>query len=252
MEKHSPLERKRFVLPTEEVARERLGKIKEVYRELKQQHPEIISMTLFGSYTKGRATEKSDIDAWVFIDEEKAKANYGWGLPNEKLREQEKYWRERWRKVLKDEEALPEEVRKIVTIVYFRNLLKQAFAEGLSVPVPKVRDLRPILLSEEILDRGLEVVKESLTEEDPFPSFADFAPPLALPLIAMFYLSIDNDIVPYRKYLLEKLHSMGREGEKIWKGIAYTLKGWERETVGLPVGRGLYPQTIEEAMKRFT
>ena len=64
------LERKRFLLSSSPELRERMSKLQDTVYELKEKYPEIISLGLYGSFTKGYATPESDIDAKVNIDTE--------------------------------------------------------------------------------------------------------------------------------------------------------------------------------------
>ena len=64
-------EQKRFTLSQEEFAQERIAGIKSAVEELKIEHPEIVSLMLFGSLSKGQSREQSDIDGILFVDAEK-------------------------------------------------------------------------------------------------------------------------------------------------------------------------------------
>lgn len=65
------LEKKRFVLSPDPELLKRLRSLHEALKKAKKYNPEIISIGLFGSMTKGYATESSDIDAVLFINETK-------------------------------------------------------------------------------------------------------------------------------------------------------------------------------------
>ncbi|MDO8523401.1 MAG: nucleotidyltransferase domain-containing protein [bacterium] len=62
------LDRKRFLLSASPEWKERIRKLQDIVYELKKEHPEAISLSLFGSLTKGYANEKSDVDAYLNVD----------------------------------------------------------------------------------------------------------------------------------------------------------------------------------------
>ncbi len=70
------LEVKRFILSRNPEVQERLRVLREVFKELQGKYPEIISLSLYGSLTKGYATEDSDIDAFLHINGEIEKHEY--------------------------------------------------------------------------------------------------------------------------------------------------------------------------------
>ena len=68
---------KRFVLSKEEFSRNRLEALKDGVREIKEEHPEVLSFCMFGSMVKGTAHEGSDIDGYLYIDSELAAKEKG-------------------------------------------------------------------------------------------------------------------------------------------------------------------------------
>ena len=69
------LDRKRFLLSASPEWKDRIRKLQDIVYELKKEYPEIISLSLYGSLTKGYANEESDIDAYLNIDEDVANKN---------------------------------------------------------------------------------------------------------------------------------------------------------------------------------
>lgn len=69
------LKEKRFVLSREEFSEKRFDGFRKVFESLKQAYPEIISAHVFGSMTKGYATPQSDIDIFLFVQDEKQDEN---------------------------------------------------------------------------------------------------------------------------------------------------------------------------------
>lgn len=69
------LDRRRFLLSRSLEWKERIKKLQEVFYEIKKDHPEVVSLSLFGSLTKGYANEESDVDGWLNIDNDKTPKN---------------------------------------------------------------------------------------------------------------------------------------------------------------------------------
>ena len=65
---YGDLERKRFLLSRNPELKERLEILQVLVYEMQKEHPEIISLSLFGSLTKGYATPESDYDGYINID----------------------------------------------------------------------------------------------------------------------------------------------------------------------------------------
>jgi len=62
---YGDLERKRFLLSRNPELKERLEILQVLVYEMQKEHPEIISLSLFGSLTKGYATPESDYDGYI-------------------------------------------------------------------------------------------------------------------------------------------------------------------------------------------
>ncbi|KHO47086.1 MAG: hypothetical protein QT00_C0003G0008 [archaeon GW2011_AR5] len=71
MEQPPKLE-KRFTIQKDEGVREKVHLLQSVIAEMQKEYPEIVGATLFGSLSSGQASKESDIDAYVFVDYEKA------------------------------------------------------------------------------------------------------------------------------------------------------------------------------------
>lgn len=65
------LDFKRFLLSSDPKIREKLKALRNVVNGLSTKYPEIIGLTLFGSQVKGYANNESDIDASIYLDEDK-------------------------------------------------------------------------------------------------------------------------------------------------------------------------------------
>lgn len=62
------LETRRFLLSKNPELKERMKILQKAVDDFKKQYPEIISLNLFGSLVKGYANNKSDVDAYLFVD----------------------------------------------------------------------------------------------------------------------------------------------------------------------------------------
>lgn len=64
------LEVKRFSLSANPEVKARLRKLQDIVYKLKEEYPGIISLSLYGSLTKGYATKESDVDAFLHVASE--------------------------------------------------------------------------------------------------------------------------------------------------------------------------------------
>lgn len=71
IEASGELEFKRSLLSSDPKLREKLKTLRGVVEGLRVKYPEIIGMTIFGSHVKGYANNESDIDASIYLDEDK-------------------------------------------------------------------------------------------------------------------------------------------------------------------------------------
>lgn len=63
---------KRFILPEQDFAKNRLAVVHQEVNQFRQEHPEVLSLSLclFGSLITGHSRPDSDIDGYLFIDAE--------------------------------------------------------------------------------------------------------------------------------------------------------------------------------------
>lgn len=69
------IELRRFLLSSDPGIRERLHDLRDVAESVHERFPEMIGCTFFGSQTKGYANERSDIDAYLIVDEDALSGN---------------------------------------------------------------------------------------------------------------------------------------------------------------------------------
>ncbi len=248
------LEKKRFVLSSEEFAKGRIKGVRGSFKELSEQYPELLSVNLYGSMTKGNATPESDVDSIVFVDEEKAS-----------------------------------EIRGKVDVEELKKKIDEAFREKLTDKFGVAKDftfnrdftMTVNFLSRESIDKELDYLAkeferlEDLKKRDAtyknidsswamWPQGISFA---CIRLVNMFIgVSIGNGIKRYRAYLLNKLKAMGDVGEQIWKEGVRFIRVHERADVKEKKEdetydefseryknqyKNLYPQSVDEAIRYY-
>lgn len=214
------LERKRFILSDNPESRKQLSVIQEVTNQLVQTHPEVICLGLYGSQTKGCATDESDFDANLLIDTDKIPAEAINGTDDSRY-----VWYPRYGAGLVNE--LIESLKK-------QKILELDFHCSYA------------LISQEKIDK----VCTSVTDKKIF----------AFPFMELFYLSIGVDkmghkrVNDYREKLFRVLEAAGTQGEKTWQLIMDKLCRWENLTFNEKFRaerRVLYPNTIAEGRRYF-
>lgn len=229
---------KRFRINAESFARERLKGLRESFSEIQKEYPEVVSLALFGSMTKGKAREESDIDGWIFVDASRVpmaetgkptveKVKTGGGMEEYRL--------------------TPDVAQR------YSGSLREKLKTRLQLTDEQVHHLRTLAISPEILeDELLKItgdVQKLLTWENASGTKRGPRPDVQIPtnLYAMFHLSLGNDIRAYRSQLLERLNRMGDVGARAWKEIIWQTEFMEQGMPIKPTDRR-YPRTLEEAV----
>lgn len=239
---------KRFRLSGEAFAKERLRGAKTTIDDLRREHPEILSLCMFGSMVKGNAKPESDIDGYLFVDAD--------SVPDAQLVSQQ---REGSTEVLFDQH----------TQDFYTTMIRDRLKNQNGLKDEQVRHVRVRPISESIIGQELGLLSSwAIAAEQheqtiaPFErgerSWADAPPDLRPPdyvlpsenLSAMFQLDVGGGISRYRTSLLEKLSSLGDRGERIWQLIV-------RETESLEQRfhwdtKLAYPRTLAEARKVYS
>lgn len=262
---------KRFVIQQEQFAQDRITAIRESLGELKKEYPEIISLTLFGSLTKGKSREESDIDATVFIDVDMlAKQNSG-----EKAYEF----------ITKEEIHKDVEITMVTINTYLTNNFyqkyNQLFQEKMKEKIPSLKEdhvehIRSLPMSKSELNELLDMVIDSKKREKEYEdrvfaknpkitSFGEFKEAMAgvekpeklivtptLPLGSMFFLEVGKGLYAYRKLLIERLIQEGEIGKRIWDDIMNYVERWEQSISSSEVPTDVhYPRTLEKAREVY-
>lgn len=249
------VETQRFRLSREPFARERIRAVKETMDELKDQHPEFLSMCLFGSLVKGRTRPDSDIDAYVFVDAERVERT------DEKPIIQKHERAQIFRDDLQD---------------LYENLVRESLARKAELSKEQVEHVRVRPISKEIVDGEISrlVAYEEKWDEykdlqrrydDEFEQwlkdgekgeFSQTRPEMpnvetaGTNLFPIFHLAVGREIRGYREYAIGKLLGMGEAGDKVWKHIVGSVEDMERNLT-TDERRTFYPRTVEAAARRF-
>lgn len=245
---------KRFALSSEPFAKERLKVLRSAFNEVHVEHPEVISLALYGSMTKGTAVEKSDIDAWVFVDAdvlEKQKKTEsrqaGHVVDKDVSHGRETYY-------------LKPEIGKRYS-GFIRERLKE---DGLQQD--QVQHIRTLPISRDIIRKSLDRLKKGVQalgkwkfdkeEYDSQITNKNFRakspnrpenPDVPLNLYAMFHLSMGTDIRKFRRLLIDELLQEGEIGEAMWKEIIEDTEFMEQGMPMKPTGKR-YPRTLKQAL----
>ena len=202
---------KRFLLSDNPELKRLIKDFHRVTEELKEKHPEIVSFGFFGSLTKGYAMELSDIDIYVFIDEEE--------------------WEERGYPTLDQE--------KIEYRFEYKIQLRQEFSAALGVTEDRVKDLMlKVLNKKEIYDTCIV--------GDAFENWPLFLLNTSRDIeeyrkIVLDILQRNEELEPGSgerpwKWLIHKLFEFENQG------LEANLQEERRK---------LYPRTLAEARKKF-
>ena len=256
---------KRFVLPREERLKARLDSLKESLDSLQVSHPEIVGMTLYGSMVTGSATESSDIDGFVFLEESKA---------GDYLTDEDWQWAEEERhdyERKKPEWSTSVGVSEIDLAATHRySPIVQEALKGKGLTDEQIKHIRVRVISDEIIGNELTKTLESENEFikyqgdivmwnkkmdelpiDQWPSW-DEKPEypnrytIDWKIPALFHLEVGKELNHYRNEVVRRLKKAGDSGERVWKQIIGHTADMERHMRGSNYPH-LYPTTIDEA-----
>jgi predicted nucleotidyltransferase len=252
---------KRFIVPKDSICQVRLHETQNVIDEVKKEYPEVLSLCAFGSTTKGKAKESSDIDGWLFVDSSEVANKYG--LEEKDIVD-----------VLDAKSTNTDEFRFKYTyfneniIQKYGMMVKNQLKQKLNLLDEQVAHIRPRPISEAIIDDYVEEGKKWYEGEKKYEkeideyinsrmrnNFSVERPRLNNPiqlgsLSEMFHMAIGQGIGKYRTYLIDKLNSMGDCGEKIWAKIIEETEMMENH---LEIGTGVfYPRALNQAEQIYS
>jgi len=210
----------------------------------------IVGGSLFGSITKGKSRPDSDVDLCVFYDPEVAKKK----LEDHGMKTDLGPLVEHNNETTDDEESPPAEryinlLHGVVQKLFKENILDEADTELHVTLVP---------VGEAVTDAVIDFYRgnESMMNNDEVSNLA-----------RLFSLSVSNSINSYRTQFIEKLASLGEEGERFWDVIITHIVLYENardiadeyaefgpdERDEFIQKRGLnYPIRLDEARKKYS
>jgi|TARA_B100001971_G_C18202464_1_gene545487 predicted nucleotidyltransferase len=253
---------KRFTLPKEEFAKERIKAVKESISELKEGNPLILSFCMYGSMVKGTTKPESDIDGFLFVDT---------GLSVEERQQHDENLTEDKESKSKIETFFIEKINDQYTEKLHETLKSQANLTEEQVAHAKIRPI-----NEEIIDKHIDFIADGLQNEREYkkqydewdknldssttdfnkldeylkarPEYPEPVSP-STTLAGMFHFEIGGGIRKYRDMLISKLESMEQDGEKIWQEIIKSTEMFEQNLSSGTEKR--YPRTLDEAKKVY-
>lgn len=262
--------KKRFTFSKEPFAQERIAGIKTAIDTIKAEHPEVLSFSMFGSMTKGTATERSDIDGYLFVDadmaaskhqspnvvEEQQRDDEGFHsretyLQNPIQSEYESMIRDRLKSTLglTDEQVEHIRIRPISQKIIDARVQEMNEWATQRISRDKARNER----NKEIdayLDGGGHIWDSNMPQELSFPPLDYFSP--SSNLTEMFHLQVGKGLEQYKAYLIGKLSNMGEAGERIWHEIMSSTRMMEVSKRNTRGNTGIrFPKTLEEARRVY-
>lgn len=248
-----PQTEKRFSLSRENFAQERIDAVKNAVDKIKQERPEVLSLTLYGSMVRDTPKQESDIDGWLFVDADQVAA-------------------------LHPGEAVVEKMPKTETIVFpleiassYAQELRDKIGSVVDLSEEQLKHLRVTPIDKSIIDIEVERIIEGQRQVDEYKEQAkqrsqlmetDFNTYLNLPrvdypnyygpnanLYEMFHLAVGKGIEKYRTYLIEELSQKGEAGEVAWQSIISSTESFENQ--GETNTGKKYPRTLEEAKRVY-
>jgi predicted nucleotidyltransferase len=237
------LETHRFQIPTGSA--ETLAKFRDELKEFMKDHPEIIGATVYGSQVKGTARPDSDVDTFLFVDEEKI------GLPLESG------------KGVDDRES---DIATHIDTTISRPF-KSLWAKSSGLNEEDMKDVRFRILSQSRIDHDLQTMESYLEKMDKFNKNEGDRPsldqrPIAPAVGRLFQLQLGRGLDTYRAYVLKSLEKKGELGDKIWETFFYQdilaeesgklTRGTSDPVVEFHNKRkDLYPHSVSEAMQYY-
>jgi len=217
------LDERRFLIPPNPKIRQRLDTLREIAGEFRSIYPEVISLGLFGSVTKGYATPTSDLDAYLYVDVSRAVDEWRSRHPGAAVTD-----------------AMKEKKASI------GKHLRLAAQQRLGLSAEQVHNLSVRFVDE-------KTIRDTLADPQPDPRIIQ-------EWALLFLLEVGQGITTYRKVVIDTLEAQGQEGEKKWQRLMESLANFENpgghagvSANSVPRDRRdrLYPKTIAQARKIF-
>ncbi|MFA5987427.1 MAG: nucleotidyltransferase domain-containing protein [Candidatus Paceibacterota bacterium] len=270
---------KRFQLQNEGFAKDRVEALHQSVYELKREHPEIISLTLFGSLVRGKSRTESDIDGVMYVDTDYILEHED--AESRKLGDVVDINVERGQissELSTQRLGINLFLRPDLYDKYNQLIQERVLQKDKSLGPEQVSHLRSLPMSEKNLNyllrwlinsrkantdfmkKILEVYTGDLNDKEEMFRAAkniggeprEFVSTPVLFLGAMFHLDVGGGIRKYRKLLIDKLLEAGEVGEMIWQDIARYLEHWEQKIPSSDLPTSFYyPRTLKEAKQIY-
>lgn len=204
-----------------ELSSEKLKSFRDEIELMKQEHPELVGATIYGSHVTGQSKESSDIDAFVFVDTDMA------GLSSQET--------EVAGFDLDDNDLVSQQlIREIQEPLYRR------IKESMGFTDEDLADISVVPISKKRIDN---LLKERLTRTERRGGDLD----------DLFHLQLGNGLDPYRSYVLRYLEGFGASGDQVCRELMMAAgfmegripRGINREPVRIQ------PQTVADAIKTY-
>lgn len=231
---------KRFEIQPDSFVSERLSAVQSGVEEMREEDPNVLGVTLYGSMVKGTAHEGSDVDGYLYLDADRL-AREESELATQENREP--------RPVTFD----VGDVGNVSTYpgehLYdvYKPLIKDKFTKDGLLNEEQISDINIRPISGEIIDRHLSSLKQGLELARNGENDVNIEP--SQNLFGLFHLAVGHGLDSHRQQIIEKLEGMGQEGEEVWsKIIGQTEKLEQYMYTDTPIR---YPRTLAEARNRY-
>lgn len=259
---------KRFVLPEQDFAKNRLAIVHQEVKQFQKEHPEVLSLCLFGSLTTGHSRPESDIDGYLFVDAEQIAAAGNIDQSSILKTIHTEYY----------ESASPTTYFTEPVVAKYTYPFRERLKSKLGLTDEQVKHVRSRPISKDIIDQHVEKIvdqinalkkyRENIEEwelNDPHDNQASTPedieaywkyqpkhppfPTSATNLSAMFHLDLGGGITKYRQYLIEKLTQMEEVGQQVWTTIIEDTEMMEQH---LDTNTEIhYPRTLADAYQTY-
>ena len=225
-------------------------------------HPEALTLSIYGSMAREQSRPDSDVDAYLLVNAEKTQ-NEGdepttrtidrpFGSPIVRLAEPaEKQYHESIRGALKTELKLEDNQVEHVRVLPISREIVDWSLNNLRTQIQEYKAAR------EQNERETENVSQPWKPGEQLGKTDYVNVRLPMPsrnVTALFHPGVGTGAQEYRDYVLDQLASLGEEGEEMWHWIVEEVRYWESPKTTEEGGQKFdktYPQTIAEARATY-
>lgn len=277
---------KRFEISRDEISRERLRVVKEIFEKLTQLIPIRIALALYGSLSKGKELETatapaSDIDLIIYIDTDNLMSNYEqWQATDERFNQLFQQNSKRKLRALQSQfnnRSLDEMITLINpsgerTKVTIKQYLDQESTKPVWTSAEQYilevidqtlkNNARPMVYTGET--NHISVLPIQFEGRDSMMTLAvelaravdnnqKMADALSEEVAHLFALDVGGGLRPYREYFLKQLKAMDDQeyAQHLWKLIDRAIREQERGDDISPEYDRQFPSTLEDALRYY-